>query len=177
MQSKGPAERWQVELKSNASIVQPAIIRIPHIHIPFRMSKQRTKPGFLDPVQQGGKIHRGIETGGLNKECVGILADRQHIAGLQPLLKERIHHMFSGKMEYHRPVPGLLKDGETCAQIGRSIWIVFHHMRRQPDFPHTLLGIPAKHSQCIIQGRNPVIDTWKNMAVPVGPATQEAFIQ
>ena len=141
------------------------------------MSEKWAQTGFLDPVEQGGKIHRGIETGCLDEERVGILADGQHFAGVQSLFKERIHHVLSGKMEYHRPVPSLLKDGEAGAQIGWRVGIVFHHMRRQPDFPNPLLGIPAKHGQCIVCGLYSVVHTGKNVAMPIRPAPQETGLQ
>lgn len=61
-------QRWQIQLKRNMFLFQSIIVFLLHIFIPFRMCQQRIITFLLNALQNGQKIHRRVEVGGLHQQ-------------------------------------------------------------------------------------------------------------
>ena len=97
-----PDNGGQVQLQYRAHFVEPLVIRHIHVPVPFRMGNKGPVSVFHHPFQDFPKVDRRSPGRGLYQDPV--VPVREQVPFLQPLLKQGIHHVFGGQVQFHRSV-------------------------------------------------------------------------
>ena len=120
-------------------LFQSIIVFLLHIFIPFRMCQQRIITFLLNALQNGQKIHRRVEVGGLHQQKTFSFFQKKQILFLQSLFKKIIKHIFRSKLQLHRATVLLQQFPELTLQRKGLVGDVFHDVGCEPYSTNPLL--------------------------------------
>ena len=89
-------------------------------------------------------------------------------------LESGVEHILRCEGQLHIPLPGISELLKQRHEVFPGVGVVFHHMGSEPHLSEAELLIGLQHLQGVVERFDAVVDSWKDMGMPVGESLEDA---